>query len=660
MEGHKTSHNWALGAPTNPTIARQLEEFGKLLNQGIKNIEIGTISGDKFEQIPEQHFEEVRRLAKLTDAKISVHAPLLDLAGFQENRWREEQRGSTEQQVFSILERSHKLSNGENVPVVFHAGNVVSQEYGVPWDPKTGPQGPGLKKEMYIKDEKGNIILDENNRPKTKLEPTELRAITVINQDTGELTVLSHEEKYRLDRKDKEIWDVDKRLESLNQTQWDKEKLQILNYQKEVEDLKEKLMLKIKQNDAIEKTGLKEDQNYQDMHHQNGLEIQRISGHIDELNKILSSEYQNTYDKFMKFGKDEEKKKFEEGLKKLQEENKPIQEKMLEIKKDLEEKEGLLEKARNEQEKSMLEKERDEKLINLSNLASIKSKQIVNALTSLDAPELWRPVGEFAIEKTAQTVSGAIARLYEKLKKEGREKETPFIAMENFFVHSPMSRAKDLKKAVELSREKLAEELKTKCELSEKQAKKEAEKLIGATWDVGHINNLRKAGYEGEELKKKVIEETKEIADVTRHVHITDNFGFFDSHLPPGMGNVPIREIMEELEKTWAKQAEEGRLIQKPRGIVEAGGFVAEIGQNPTLGIMEFFGSPLYKLSSSPHWKGFESGGVAFRPSPYTESFIEFPQQHFNLYGSSFTTLPKTLGGQVSGEQSRFSGTPNQ
>jgi len=218
-----------------------------------------------------------------------------------------------------------------------------------------------------------------------------------------------------------------------------------------------------------------------------------------------------------------------------------------------------------------------------------------------------------------------------------------------------MSTAADLKEGVEMSRSKLAKELMQRCKLSEKEAKKEAERLVGATWDVGHINNLRKAGYEGKELQEKVIEEANKISDVVKHVHITDNFGFFDSHLPPGMGNVPIKEIMEVMEKKWAEQKEEGRLNQAPRGIVEAGGFVAELGQNPTLSVMEYFGSPLYKMSPSPYWTDLTHGYAN-----YKEPYMEFPQQHFNLYGSSFTTLPKSVGGQVGNENSRFSGTPNQ
>mgnify|MGYP001603221062 CR=1 FL=1 len=69
--------NSNLGSPTSPMVAKQLEETNKRLNSGMKNIEVGTISIDKFEGIPEQHFDEIRRFAQVTDAKISVHAPLL-------------------------------------------------------------------------------------------------------------------------------------------------------------------------------------------------------------------------------------------------------------------------------------------------------------------------------------------------------------------------------------------------------------------------------------------------------------------------------------------------------------------------------------------------------------------------------------------------------
>jgi len=655
MDRHvPTSH---LGAPTNPMVARQLDEFGKLLNQGIKNIEIGTIDPTKFEQIPQQHFDEVRRLAKLTDSHPSVHAPLLDLAGFPtqegERGWKEEQRESTENQVFSILERSFKLSNGENVPVVFHAGRTKTQEYGKPWDPNK-PQEKGYKRE--IMNEKGERVI----------LPSQYKSLIAVNQDTGEMTQLNYEEKYRVGEKEigkaPEVWDPFKKLKSINSTQWDEEKLKLLQHQKDIGELKEKFELKQKQNEAILKTGLGNMDLYKTMLESNQRDLILLERHLKEINRKMSSDYENTYDKFVRFADKKADSRTMEEVKKMNEIHRQIEKEIIKRREDQQKLSENVQKTKSMEEQQKMIEQIQRKDKEILDLTLEQSKVAVTAVAGLPVPEIWKPAKDLALEKTTDTVANAIAKLYKKVKQEnpGKESTIPFIAMENFFVDTPMSRGKDLKEAVLGAREKLAEKLAKECNLPKEKAGKEAEKLIGATWDVGHINNLRKSGYEGEELKKEVLKDTKEVADVVKHVHITDNFGFFDSHLPPGMGNVPIREIMENLEKTWAEMEKAGKLHQRPRGIVEAGGFVAEIGQNPTLGILEYFGSPLYKISESPYFSSVAGRSVGNTYSPYFESFIDFPQQHFNLYGSSFTTLPKSVGGQVGGETSRFSGTPNQ
>jgi len=223
MDLHVTSSR--LGSPTSAMTAKQLEEFGKRLNEGVKNIEVGPIGQDKFETIPLQHFDEIRRLAKLTDTKPSLHAPIVDLAGFssgeQGSKWREEQRVSTEQQVVSILERAYKLTNGENVPVVFHAGNTFSQEYGVPYDEIKHPDGL-QKEELY----------EEDGKIKRRFVATDIRALGIVNQDTGEMTRLDHEKKFRLGSDKQEIWDPAKRLRNLNATQWEDDKLKFERLQK--------------------------------------------------------------------------------------------------------------------------------------------------------------------------------------------------------------------------------------------------------------------------------------------------------------------------------------------------------------------------------------------------------------------------------------------
>ncbi len=665
--------NSRLGAPTHPGVAKQLEEFGKLLNQGMKNIEVGTIDPDKFEFIPRQHFDEIRRLAKITDSHASVHAPLIDLAGFpdrQGGKWSEDQRKGTEERLYAILQRSFNLSNGENVPVVFHAGHFDSQEF---------------QKDIAVTqfDENGEPLRDKEGNMITKKQPLGYRKIVAVNQDSGEITQMEYEEKQMLGRKDKEIWDPMRRLYNTNQTYWDDEKLKLLQRQKEIQELKDRMDIKVQQNEAIEKGNLINDPKYQEVYSVNNRDIRLLTGHIEDIHQKLTSEYHDIYDRFTRFAKPEVKEEYQEKLNEMNAEYTQKNKELKDIYKEINEKNKQIrqlaeqkakedfgksyeelnreEELRIQRELSPYFKETEHKTREALNLQLEQSKNILINVAPMPAPQLWRWVGEFAIDKTAETVSNAMARMYINYKKEGKQDQIPFVAMENFFVNTPMSTAKELKIAVEKSRELFAQKLFRENAVSNlDEGKKAAEKMIGATWDVGHINNLRKAGLEGEELKKRVIEETKEIADVTKHVHITDNFGFHDTHLPPGMGNVPIREIMEELEKKWSEMRDQQKLGQEPRAIVEAGGFVGEIGQNPTLATLEYFGSPLYKISNSPYFWGPEERSIGHSYTRYMESFIDFPQQHFNLYGSSFTALPKSVGGQVGEGASRFTGTPNQ
>ena len=283
-----------LGAPTNPIVAKQLEEFSKLLNQGIKNIEVGTIAAEKFEYIPAQHFEEIRRLAKITDSNVSVHAPLIDLAGFPERgqgRWSEDQRKETEERLYSILQRSFWLTNKEkkeNVPVVFHAGEMQSQEY---------------QKDMYVTqlDKNGDMIVDEKGKPVVLKQPLGFRSIIAVNQDTGEVQKLDYEEKYYFGKDKPEIWDPMRRLHSVNSTFWDQEKEKITTRFKELEKVKEKFELKSKQNDAIEKAGLIHDQEYKDLWNRNSRDMRIMEDDIEIVHSRLASEYQNLYDRFVRF-----------------------------------------------------------------------------------------------------------------------------------------------------------------------------------------------------------------------------------------------------------------------------------------------------------------------------------------------------------------------
>lgn len=154
---------------------------------------------------------------------------------------------------------------------------------------------------------------------------------------------------------------------------------------------------------------------------------------------------------------------------------------------------------------------------------------------------------------------------------------------------------------------------------------------------------LRKAGFTEEDI----IKETKKIMPFVKHVHITDNFGYSDSHLPPGMGNVPIKQFREELEK----QGYSGRAI------MEIGGWAQHFPtEGAYLPILTGIESPLYKMEAPPYWSE-----ISNRAGSYYAGLGEiYPQQHHEMYGSSFTTLPQELGGQAPSNKSRFSDTPTE
>ena len=208
----------------------------------------------------------------------------------------------------------------------------------------------------------------------------------------------------------------------------------------------------------------------------------------------------------------------------------------------------------------------------------------------------------------------------------------------------PLSRAKTLRKAIEESRKQFAKKLVKEKNLGKGEAKDVAKKLIGATWDIAHINMLRKSGYSEEDI----IKESKKIAKVVKHLHISDNFGFSDSHLPPGMGNVPNKKALDAMEKAGD--------LKDVRSIVEAGAFPQHFKTSPIPYILENMGSPVYSYANSPYWANIRSSYGAYMMG-YGDIL---PDMHFkSLYGAGFSGLPRELGGQIGGDRSRFAGTPN-
>jgi hypothetical protein len=259
------------------------------------------------------------------------------------------------------------------------------------------------------------------------------------------------------------------------------------------------------------------------------------------------------------------------------------------------------------------------------------------------APKQFTLVEDFMKEKATETFSNLAFKSFTELGK-GDASKAPVIAIENM---NQMGYAKpeEFKKVVEESRERFVNMLVQDKKMDAKEAQEVAERLIGVTWDVGHLNILKKEGF----TDKDIVEATEKIAPLVKHVHLTDNFGYSDSHLAPGMGNVPIKEILENLEKN-------GKLNEISK-IVEAPGFVQHFKKSPHGLTLAALGSPLYAPKMAPYWN--QASAMASGGGYFGSPLAMFPEKHFSLYGSGFSSLPTELGGQMPGTASRFSGTPN-
>ena len=569
------------------------------MNQGGKTIELQPLSPEVFDAIPKQHFKEIQRLSKLTGAETTVHAPLIDPAGFTKEGWSEAAREQTEEQLKSIVERSHELDPEGNIPITIHASGIPGTEYSKP------------SKEL-IEDYK-KMFQERYGREPTQEELRKLEEsqVIAINKETGQLIPLKREEKYYPET-GKVIRVPEQEIREVNNTEWINNITNLTFYKKEADEVIRNSQANLfPLFEKLEKgKQLREE------------ELKRYQGAIENLKKAdlfldnVETSFRSLYNKAYKYGDEktrEELKQIAENWKKAAEEEKKLYQQISQGEAN------PLETLKFVIKKSQLI---DDTLLRL------KERLIHNP------PKVYEKIEDFATKKSAETLGNVAFSAYKKYKN-----KAPIISIENLYPGMAFSRANELKNLVENARKEFIERAK-KEGMSASEAEKAAEKLIGVTWDVGHINLLRKAGYSEEEIKK----ETEKIAPFVKHVHLTDNFGYGDTHLPPGMGNVPLKDILKELEKAGFKG----------KKIVEAGGFVQHFKTTPTPYILEALGSPLYTAMMQPYWNQIRStyGNYFSYPLAY------FPEQHFSIYGSSFSALPVELGGQMPGKQSRMTGTP--
>lgn len=587
-----------VGAPTSPQTANQITEVTSRLSEGLKAVEVSLVSPDVFESIPKEHWKEMARLTKLTGAEASLHAPIIDPAGFTREGWSEAYREQAEIRLKQFIERAHELNPKGNVPLTVHAtGGVPSTEWKnveVPVNPDE-PEGPKIKK-------MGKQIM------------------YAVNQETGQIVPIEREKRFF---PKEEIIEPEEMLEIKNTSEWDKNMMPLVQYANEANRILERtwpiIAPKFKEIAEeqervriIERLERKEITEAEAMRLSSEIvkekigpefqaswnQFQLAKRYYNEIGKHLTTFYDMAY----KYAEPEHKDEVRDFIKKNAEQFREAQ----------------------------------TLLRNNPAQATLVFHNLMESLHKV-APQMYVSAEQFALQKSKDTIANAALDAFKKF-----GDTAPVISLENVHPGTVFGRGEELAKLVKETRDEFVKKAIAQG-ISETRAREAANKIIGATWDVGHINLMRKYGFP----KEAIAEETKKIAPFVKHVHLTDNFGFEDSHLPPGMGEVPFKEILRELERAGFKGRE----------IIEAGGFVAQFKTSPTPYVLEALGSPIYSMEMQPFWN--QVRGVYGIPGGYSGGYgMMLPEQHFATYGGGFSALPAELGGVVPGKGQRFSGAP--
>jgi len=595
---------------TNPQTPNIVSETVDRLRTGVKGVMVNVLDAHAFEHIPKQLFEEVRRLHKLAGAEPSMHAPVIDPAGFGERGvWNEGTRQENEARLKSILDKAHLADPSGNMPVTVHASMMNAAEW---W--KNAPEKEGEGKRMML-------AIDTDTHQPLQLEYEE----KFYPGPEKEEDVHGKRYKFIVPGVVRGTMTPEDALDAQNSTHWHHKVAEIDNE-------------KIHADRVLEEAFSTAAPVFQQMQ-----EIANKGGSAEDINQIpRSSEQQQAINKLQSVAPiyDDVGLKlngmFNDAYKYYSEQ--------LEREKDSDKRRGYVEAVKEIQKigQKINDASSTRDLTGYAKMHDVfgEATHLLNSLsrTVVGAPKTYVPIEEFALPHSAETIASAALHSYKKY-----GDKAPVIAIENVLPNMLFSRADSLKKLIEETREKFVEKA-TKEGYSRGNAEYAADKLIGATWDVGHIHLLKKSGYKNEDI----IKETEKITPFTKFVHLTDNFGFEDSHLAPGMGEVPFKEMLKELEKA-------GKL----KTVIEAGGLMnlgKEAGRIILPSTLEALGSP---ISSNPYTSGpFWNQAAAIQGS-YNMGYGQiFPDQHFQMYGGGFSGLPQDLGGQVAGRGQRFSGSP--
>ena len=567
-----------LGIATDPRVANILKEVSDKIAPGAKALELSFIQQEILETVPKQHLKEVKRLSDLTGVDITLHAPLVEASGLTERSgFSDLNREIAERQMITAMEKANEVSPNKGTPVTFHSAAILPS--------------PEIRK---FQDE-------ETGEWKEEIEK-----MLVIEQESGQIVSAKKEEKYYPEYGGRKIpFPVESQVNSMNNTQWSDSLSKLVAPKERIDRiLSDEYALAQPVVNQVLSQGEKSLQHLRPEQVSSYMRFQNASQELDDIQIHLNALYNKAY----KYGSEEHK----EQLKKMG---------------------GAFSKAIQIKDPGS-----ERVMINPDlKVQSAALQGLMHNLSKLPPPELFKPLNDFAFSKSAQTF-GNVA--YDSYKKFGDK--APIVSIENPPTSiAGFSRGEDLKNLVEASRKIFVENAIKDKGMDKKKAEQEAEKMIGVTWDVGHINQIRRFGFS----KDDVVKETETVAPYIKHIHLSDNFGNENVELPMGMGNVPFQEMME---KVGAKAGE-------VKQIVEAGNWWQHFRVSPMAETFEAMGSPIYSMKAGPSW----DQAIGLQQGYFSGYGQMLPPINYETFGAGFSRLPMELGGQRQGAGStRMGGTP--
>lgn len=584
-----------LSSATDPRTANQIKEVSEALNTGIKNIEVGSIQPDVFESIPKEQFKEMNRLAKIAGAELSLHAPMIDPTGITQQGWDKMTQKMAEEQLWDAIQKGREL-NEKGTVVTFHTTSVPLPS--------------------------AEITTMENGKSK-------VNSVILINKSNGKIAQIKEEERYFPTKEGQEIGKVipfnsQEEIDRINKEQW-MSRLSQLNYYTEqgARIIDNVTTMNKGFNGIFDKNNLKSWDDFE--------KTKVIAPELKQPILDQKKEYDRAFNHGVIFMKDSYR-----HMKELFDEAYP---------------------NADAKQQETLKKYAKEMIPYVTNLDQIKenpdelrkfSDKIEEGIKYMENihPKMFEPIRDFAVEKVAETTANLAWKSYDKF-----GKSAPVIALENHPAQqSLLTTGEDLRDVIKKAQSNFVKKAISEG-MGESEAEEAAKKLIGATWDVGHINMLRKYGY-GE---KELLKQTEAVAPYVKKVHLADNFGLEHTELPMGMGNVPMKEMMEKMAK-----GQEG--FNDVKKVIEAGNWWQHFSQgtkanSPIIHTLAGMGVPIYSGGYSASNVGWNQ--VYGIPQGYFSGYgTMLPDQNFLTYGAGFTTLPTELGGQISNRDSRMTGTP--